>query len=171
MYIPVIHKKYDILPKCKNYNFEMIVWNPGILDKIQKLTNMTDHMCCPYQRYKSYEEFFVEIDSWINKFPDHKQEIIKYKNSVIKMNNKDLWAIVQYVGESNWNFTKNKFYYIVMYIEKDSWVVEGIIDNEEYNAFLEWTSNSIDLLKDLVIIIDPSHNLKNELVKLSNKKN
>lgn len=169
MYIPNAHKKYDVLPTCRKYNIEMIVWDSNLLNKIQKLTNMTDYMVCPYQRYKSYEDFSREIESWIHEFPNAKQEILEYKNSVIKMNNKDLWAIVQYIGESNWGFTKNKYYYVVMYVENNSWIIRGIIDNEEYDAFLTWSlncTNPVDLIKDLKIVIDPSHNLENEFVKI-----
>lgn len=69
---------------------------------------MNDYDIYTYQKYRSYKELFKEINSWINKFPNCKKEIIVYKNSLIKLNNKDLWGIVKYIGESNWNFTKNK---------------------------------------------------------------
>lgn len=169
MYIPNAHKQYDVLLTCRKYNVEMIVWDNELLKKIQKLTNMTDHEACPYGRYSSYEDFLVEMESWLHRFPNAKQEIIEYKNSVIKMNNKDLWGIVKYIGESNWSFTKNKYYYVVMYVENNSWVMENIIDNEEYDAFLVWEpscTEPVDLLKDLEIVLDPSYNLENEFVKI-----
>ena len=147
----------------------MIVWDYTLLNKIQKLTNMSDHIASPYYRYESYQDFFDEMDNWINKFPNCKQEIIEYKDSIIKMNNKDLWAIVQYVGESNWNFTKNNYYYVVMYIENNSWKIEGIIDNEEYDAFMIWSpkcTNPVDLLKDLKIIIDSSNILEEKIAEI-----
>ncbi len=164
-YIPKTHEKYNILPTCRKYNVEIFVWDNALLKKIQKLTNMTDHMVCPYQRYKSYEEFLEEIDNWINKFPNFKQEIIEYKDSIIKMNNKDLWGIIQYIGETNYSFTNGNYYYVPMYVENNSWIMGGIIDNEEYTDFDVWSSNCtnpINLIKDFKIIIDPSNSL-NEL--------
>lgn len=94
---------------------------------------------------------------------------MNFKNSIIKLNNKDLWGIVQYIGKSNFGFTKNDYYYVVMYKENNCWKIYGIIDNEEYNAFQEWlpeNTNPVDLLKELKIIIDPSNNLKNEFMKI-----
>lgn len=170
IYIPESHKKYDVLPFHRKYNMEMFVWDNRLLDKIKKLTNMDDHTTYPYYHYKSYNDFLDEIENWISNFPNAKQEILEYKNSVIKMNNKDLWAIVQYIGESNWGFTKNKYYYyVVMYIENNSWIIWGIIDNEEYSAFLVWDpkcTNPVNLIKDLKIVMDPSHNLEKEFARI-----
>ena len=129
-YIPETHKKYGVLPICKKYNFEMFIWDYKLLKKIKNLTNMKDYEVYPYQKYKSYEEFLNEIDKWIEKFPNYEQEIIEYKDSIIKMNNKDLWAIIQYIGETNYSFTKGKYYYVPMYIENNSWIIGGVIDNE-----------------------------------------
>lgn len=71
-YVPKRHEKYNVLPTCRKYNVEIFVWDNELLKKIQRLTNMTDHMVCPYQRYKSYDEIIKEIDNWINKFPNFK---------------------------------------------------------------------------------------------------
>lgn len=166
-YIPEAHKKYDVLPICREYNVEMFIWDEKLLKKIQKLTNMTDHMVCPYQNYKSYEQFLDEISSWINKFPNYEEEIIKYRDSTMKMNNKDQWAIIQYTGQTNYSFTKGKYYYVPMYIDNDSWIIGGVIDNEEYTDFVAW-QDSINLIKDFKIVIDPSNKLKDEFNKRMN---
>ena len=76
----------------------------------------------------------------------------------MKMNNKDLWSIVQYTGETNFSFTKGKYYYVPMYIENNSWVFGGIIDNEEYCAGVSFNI-PINFDKDFKIIIDESNNL------------
>lgn len=57
VYIPEAHKKYNVLPTCRKYNYEMIVWKDNFLRTIKELTGMTDHETCPYQHYKSYKEF------------------------------------------------------------------------------------------------------------------
>lgn len=169
LYIPENHKKYDVLPTCQKYNVEIFVWDSILLKKIKDITNMSDHMVNPYQRYKSYEEYLAIIDSWICRFPDCKTIIIEYKESLMKMNNKDQWAIVQYVGETNYSFTNGRYYYVVMYVENNSWIINGVIDNEEYTAFEVWSSKCsepIDLNKDLKIIIDPSNRLEKEFYKI-----
>lgn len=163
LYIPEEHKKYNLLPNCHKYNFEIIIHDGLCLRKIKELTNMNDYETGPYQKYRSYKDFFNEIDSWISRFPNCKKEIIDYKNNVIKLNNKDLWGIVKYIGKSDWSFTKDKYYYVVMYKENGNWIIDGIIDNEEYNAFQVWSlgcSNPVDLIKDFEIIVDPSETLK-----------
>lgn len=169
VYIPNAHQKYNVLPISRNFKFEIIIVNLNLKNKIRKLTKMTDYETSTYQNYESYEDFFDVLNSWINKFPIYKKEILEYKNSVIKINNKDLWAIVKYIGKSNRNFTKNNYYYIVMYKENNSWVIEGIIDNEEYDAFQVWSPNCthpVNLIKDFEIIIDPSNNLLKEFAKI-----
>lgn len=170
LYIPEAHRKYDVLPTCRKYNFEMIIPDGLLLHKIEKLTGRTNYMGLhPYQRYKTYEEYYKELDNLINEFPKYKQEITAYKESVIKMNNKDTWAIVEYIGESNFSFTKNKHYYVVMYKENDSWIINGVIDNEEYDAFTVWSpncTNPINLLTDFKIIFDPSNRLQEEFKKI-----
>lgn len=169
-YIPESHKKYNVLPNCVKYNFELIVPDDILLKKIEKLVHKTDYMGLhPYQRFKSYQECFDELEALTNEFPNYKDEILKYKDSIIKMNNKDMWAIVKYIGESNWNFTKDKYYYVVIYLEKDSLIVEGIIDNEEYSAFSMWlpgNTNQINLSTDFEIVLDPSGCLNNEFKKI-----
>lgn len=167
-HIPKAHTKYDVLPNCKKYGFEIFIWDNELLKKIEKLTNMTDYMgLCPYQRYRSYEEFLDEISNLINKFPKYEQEIIEYKDSIIKMNNKEQWAIIQYIGETNFGFTKGRYYYVPMYIENNSWIFSGIIDNEEYSVGVSWNP-PINLNKDFKIIIDPSNKLKDEFSKKMN---
>ena len=94
-YIPKAHEKYNMLPICQKYNVEIFVWDNKLLKKIQSLTNLNDYMLCPYQRYKSYDEFLENINNLINRFPNLKREIIEYRKSVMKMNNKDEWGIVQ----------------------------------------------------------------------------
>ncbi len=53
----------------------------------------------PYYRYKTYQDFYRVINEWLIKYPEIKQEIMNFKNSIIKLNNKDLWGIVQYIGK------------------------------------------------------------------------
>lgn len=170
IYIPETHRKYNVLKTHRKYNEEMFVWDDVLLKKIEKYTKMIN--IYPYYRYKTYQDFYQVIDEWLIKYSEIKQEIMDFKNSIIKLNNKDLWGIVQYIGESNFGFTQNDYYYVVMYIENNYWKIDGIIDNEEYNSFLVWlpgNTEQVNLLEDLKIIVDPSNNLKNEFMKIMNK--
>lgn len=122
-----------------------------------------------YNVLPNHKKYNEEIGEWIKKYPEIKKEILDYKNSIIKLNNKDNWAIVQYIGNSNYSFTNNNFYYVVMYKENDCWKVYGIVDNEEYDAFVVWKNkctDHVDLLKDLKIVIDPSNILKEEFIRI-----
>jgi len=170
VYIPETHKKYNVLKNHRIYNEEMFVWNEALLRNIEEHTNMVNTY--PYYRYKTYQDFYQVINEWLIKYPEIKKEILNFKNSIIKLNNKDLWGIVKYIGKSNFGFTQNDYYYVVMYKENNCWKIDGIIDNEEYNSFPVWlpgNTNQVNLLKDLKIIIDPSNNLKNEFMKIMNK--
>lgn len=172
-YIPESHKEYNVLPRCKDCNCEFFLWDHELLTKIKKKTGMLDYMINPYRNYESYEAFLDEMDNWIKKYPDCKNEIIEYRESVMKMNNKDLWAIVQYLGESNFDFTNGNYYYVPMYYEGDELIIGGIIDNEEYSAFASWLltcTNPVDLINDLKIVIDPSGLLKEEFIKRMNSR-
>ncbi len=167
VYIPENHKKYNVLKHHRKYNVEMFVWNEVLLRKIEEYTNMINTY--PYYRYKTYQDFYQVIDEWLIKYPEIKHEILDFKNSIIKLNNKDLWGIVQYVGKSNFGFTQNDYYYVVMYKENNYWKIDGMINNEEYNSFPVWlpgNTNQVNLLKDLKIIVDPSNNLTNEFIKI-----
>lgn len=167
IYIPENHKKYNVLKYHRKYNEEMFVWNAVLLRRIEEYTKMIN--IYPYYRYKTYQDFYQVIDGWLIKYPEISQEILNFKNSIIKLNNKDLWGIVQYIGKSNFGFTQNNYYYVVMYKENNHWKVDGIIDNEEYNSLSVWlpgNTNQVNLLKDLRIIVDPSNNLKNEFMKI-----
>lgn len=87
------------------------------------------------------------------------------------MNNKDLWGIIQYIGETNYSFTKGNYYYVPMYVKNNSWIIGGVIDNEEYTDSEVWSSkctNSINLIKDFEIIIDPSNVLREEFDRRMN---
>ena len=165
-YIPNSHKKYNLLPICILNDVEMIITDISLRNKIEKIVNKTKGMRLhPYCRFKTYQDYFNELEDLINQFPNYKVDILEYKNSIVKMNNKDLWAIVKYIGESNFSFTKDKYYYVVMYLENNSWIIEGIIDNEEYDAFQVWlpgNTNPINLNTDFEIVIDPSNCLNEE---------
>ena len=170
IYIPDAHKKYNVLPRHRESNVEIFMWDNPLLSKIEKETHMIN--VYPYYNYNTYQDFYKVIDEWIEKYPNIASEIKDFKKSLIMLNNKDNWAIVQYIGSTNWSFTNNNYYYVVMYKENNHWKIYGIIDNEEYDASIAWSkrcTDPLDLLKDLKIIIDPSNNLKNEFIKIMKK--
>lgn len=161
IYIPKEHEKYNLLPSCRRWNIEMIIWDPHIIREIKKITNKMYHELSPYGRFNSYKQLYKEVDSWIKEYPAHKQLFQSYKESLKTLNNKDIWGIVKYNGESTFEFTNGNYYYIATIIENGKYEPIGIIDNEEYSAFIYWDKETFKLPKEFEIIIDLSNKITN----------
>ena len=104
-----------------------------LIDEIEKLGIEVPF---PYHP-ASYEEYYGELDTLMNQYPEAKDLILKYKNSLLMLNDKTKWGIVRYHGESNIAFTKGRYYYVPIY-ESDGHLVSsgGVIDDEEFTSYL-----------------------------------
>ena len=150
-YIPEKHKKYGLLPFSVENGSEVFSYPSGLVDAIEELIfeleDVPEDSDCgrvslliPYA-VKSYEDYQVRIESYIEKYPEHEvADLLKLLSQQIRrMNVKEDWPIVRYVGHE---FDGDKFapltagrcYYWPCSRENPTY--EGVIDNEEFTSYL-----------------------------------
>ncbi len=104
-YIPEKHMKYDLLPMSRRNGGEVIIYDSKLFDVMH---DRGCYLSFPYN-IGSYEEYYKEIDTYMSKYPHFVYLLQKYKEYLIQWNNKNIWGIVRYHGESNSSFTKDRF--------------------------------------------------------------
>ena len=142
-YIPEAHKKYNLLPGCTKHGGDVLYYPSSECRKISKLLPEGLDIT-PYNI--SYSEYDDQLDRYISDYGMTDGElnelgtmITNYKAQIKKMNVKENWSVLRYIGESYNNigefggFTHGRYYYVAGVNEVDKSV--HIIDNEEYDAF------------------------------------
>ena len=66
-YIPLEHRKYNLLPRCRKYGGEVFVYPSYLHDFITSLFLYDGESLDPYG-YDSYEEYYDIIDYYQRKF-------------------------------------------------------------------------------------------------------
>lgn len=143
-----LHEKYNLLPNERKNKIITLIWPSSYFEKFKKRTHLLDHEISPYGRFESFEELLSELEEWKRKYPDIQKEIEKYKNEIIELNNREKWSIVKYIGESCFSYTKDHYYYVTKVVEYNNEKYYCIIDNEEYNAFLEKELYKFEMIID-----------------------
>ena len=150
-YIPEKHRKYDLLPFCRENGGEVFDYPDSLLDDVNKYLLPDDNLY-PYG-YNSYEEYYQKIDAAALKFKD-KPEIFKLfeqlKEKIIKMNCKENWSVLRYIGPDDGEpltLTPGRDYYWPTI--KDNPVYSGVIDDEEFTAYFYFPeSDCWEILED-----------------------
>lgn len=139
-YIPEEHQKYDILPAARQNNWEVFAYDSQLLATLQMSgCRIPD----PYHP-ESYEAYYAEIDQCISLYPDHKDRLLAYRNSLIRMNDKHQWGIIRYHGPSDLSFTDGRYYYVPIFPGKDGKLVcGGIIDDDEFTDYIAWEPSDL----------------------------
>lgn len=150
-YIPKDHKKYGLLPYCREHGGEVFDYPSELLSEVNKLLRPEDDLI-PYG-YESYEEYFDEVDRLSKKFkdnPDKYNLFVEFKKVMHEMNCKEDWSILRYIGETDdevFGITNGKIYYWPT--SKTNPVYSGVIDNEEFTSYWYATdSDSWEILED-----------------------
>ena len=149
-YIPREHKKYNILPSSRKGNWEVVSYDS---DMLNQLIDVGCDISYPYQP-TTLEEYYNEIDNCIKQCPKIESLLNDYKNDLINRNNKTNWGIVKYIGESNDSFTNGRYYYVPMFKKNDQVIIDGIIDDEEFTSYVEWTDSNFNNT-EFEVIVDP----------------
>lgn len=141
-YIPKEHKKYDLLPFCRENGGEVFSYPCEMENMICDLLPEGESVI-PYG-FDSYESFDKHLDDYISQFgtDDGKQNrlgqlLSEYKVDIKRRNIKENWSVVKYVGESTGDvggFTYDRYYYWPCSIEVPEY--EGVIDDEEFTSYL-----------------------------------
>ena len=151
-YIPKEHEKYDVLPFCRKHNIEVFEYPSELIYEIDEVLDGLSEKLIPYG-FKSYEEYYEKISSLLKEYAD-KTEIIEkleeIKEYIIKNNKKEEWSILKYIGELDdkvFGLTNGKNYYWPT--SKENPVYHGVIDDEEFTAYLYSTDKSLwEILED-----------------------
>ena len=141
-YIPKEHKKYDLLPFCREHGGEVFSYSSTF--EIEK--HLPKGVILDPYGYKSYEEYYDQINEYINLYGTTDGKLNKVGKllrdhiaDTKKRNVKENWSVVQYVGESTGGvggFTHGRYYYWPCSIENP--VYEGVIDDVEYTSYIAW---------------------------------
>lgn len=141
-YIPIEHRKYDILPICRENGGEVFSYSSELESKIGKLLPYHESVI-PYG-YDSYEEFDKKVNGYIfqygidnGKTNQLGQLLTKYKTDIRYRNVKENWSIMKYIGElegDEYDLTRGRCYYWPCSIEEPRY--EGVIDDEEFTSYL-----------------------------------
>ena len=144
-YIPKAHEKYDLLPFCRENGGEVFSYPPELVD-IQGL--MPDGESLYPYGYNSYDEYDAVLDKYISTYGTGGQslndlggKLTALKESIHRMNVKENWSVLKYVGGTTSNIaglTKGRHYYWPCSVEHPEY--EGVIDDEEFTSYLYDTS-------------------------------
>ena len=150
-YIPEAHKKYNLLPQCHKYGGDVHFCPSSEHEAISALLPEDQYFSPPY--HLSYDEYNNILDGYISeygttngKLNELGKMIDDYKTLVQKMNIKENWSVLRYIGESTGyerifgdlcGFTHGRYYYLAVADIDESHKFSGLIDNEE-----EWAWGS-----------------------------
>ena len=150
-YIPKEHEKYDLLPYCRKDGGEVFEYSGELLSVTEGLLG-SGVTLMPYN-YDSYEEYFNMIDSLIEKYSENAEilkKLMQSRKMIFKLNQKEEWSILKYIGpndDAGLGLTNGKNYYWPCY--KDNPVYRGVIDDEEFTAYLYPTEPDLwEILED-----------------------
>lgn len=137
-YIPKEHEKYHLLPWCKEHGGEVFDYPSKMICELEKEIG-TSVGIFPYN-YESYEEYYDSLAGLMEKYRSNSKissMIENLKNKVKQMNQKEEWSILKYIGPVRnelFGLTSGKNYYWPTC--KDNPVYCGVVDNEEFTAYL-----------------------------------
>lgn len=137
-YIPINHEQYDLLPLCRKDGGEVFDYPSKLIYEAEQLLGSSEGLF-PYN-FDSYEDYYVSVDALIAKHEADGavvQKLHEVREMVAKMNHKEEWSILKYIGPSDdscFGLTNGKNYYWPT--RKENPVYCGVIDDEEFTASL-----------------------------------
>ena len=152
-YIPTEHVPLDVLPWNREEGYEVFSSPPEISDVDEALFEAEGldrdgrgarvALIYPYG-YHSYGEYFAHLQGFVDKYeetaPELADSIRQLIESIKRMNVKEDWSVVRYVGHEYddkprvFGLTRGRCYYWPC--SKERPVYEGVIDDEEFTSYL-----------------------------------
>ena len=137
-YIPAEHEQYNLLPLCRKDGGEVFDYPSKLIYEVEQILGSSEGLF-PYN-FDSYEDYFASVDALIAKHGAESaivQKLRDVREMVAKMNCKEEWSVLKYVGPSDdscFGLTNSKNYYWPT--RKENPVYCGVIDDEEFTAYL-----------------------------------
>ena len=157
-YIPEAHKKYNLLPRCTEKGGEVFSYPSSAEREISAMLPEGEHVT-PYG-YDSYAEFDDQLDRFVERYGNTDNElnelgrkIIRYKDVIHKMNVKESWSVLRYLGKTTSNLfglTHGRYYYWPCSAEYPEY--EGIIDDEEFTSYSSYAVKAPIISDENVVI-------------------
>lgn len=144
-YIPKEHEKYNLLPLCRKDGGEVFDYPSKLIYEAEQLIGSSVGLF-PYN-FDSYEEYFASVDGLIrdnSESPEIVSKLSEVREMVWKMNQKEEWSILRYIGPSDdgpCGLTNGKLYYWPT--RRENPVYCGVVDDEEFTAYLYPTEESL----------------------------
>lgn len=155
-HIPTRHKKYNLLPFCREQGGEVFCYRPELLERINALLPDGENVT-PYG-YFTYREYYTMFDSVMeNHLLDESRLYVllkRFRKEMKDLNVKENWAVVRYLGKTTneeYGLTEGRCYYWPCSRSHPEYI--GVIDNEEYTAHIY----PVD--PQLWEVIDDPHNI------------
>ena len=101
-YIPKEHEKYNLLPLCRKDGGEVFDYPSKLIYEAEQLIGSSVGLF-PYN-FDSYEEYFASVDGLIrdnSESPEIVSKLSEVREMVWKMNQKEEWSILRYIGPSD----------------------------------------------------------------------
>ncbi len=165
VYIPDSHRKYNLLPYCREQGGEVFEYPGTLLDKVNAYTSDNESLI-PYG-YNSYEEYYKYVESIAHRFssePFIYSLFAEFLNQMKALNIKENWSVLRYIGPDTDNvegLTHGKCYYWPTSIAAPHY--HGVIDDEEFTAYIYPTNKEY-----WEILEDPTGMAYNTIYKKSN---
>lgn len=137
-YIPAEHEQYNLLPLCRKDGGEVFDYPSKLIYEAEQMLGSSEGLF-PYN-FNSYEDYYASVDTLIVKHSAERaivQKLRDVREMVAKMNRKEEWSVLKYVGPSDdscFGLTNGKNYYWPT--RKENPVFCGVIDDEEFTAYL-----------------------------------
>ncbi len=151
-YIPREHEPYNLLPGCHGDGREVFSY-PAELDAVEQMLldaegvskdekGGRNSLIIPYGRH-SYAEYLGELRGYADRHradaPDLSDALEWLMDAIRRMNVKEDWSVVRYVGREYddpkaFGLTRGRCYYWPC--SKERPVYEGVIDDEELTSYL-----------------------------------
>lgn len=150
-YIPDEHKQYPVLPYSRENGGEVFQYNKW---PAEELVDLVGEHLYPYG-YESYEQYFGKIDQIMQEHsgePETVRILEECKEKIALWNQKEDWSICKYLGKDTgqiFGLTHGGYYYWPCTASDPKY--EGVIDDEEFTAFLYPTDPGL-----WEIIVDPT---------------
>ena len=101
-YIPINHEQYNLLPLCRKDGGEVFDYPSKLIYEAEQLLGSSDGLF-PYN-FDSYEDYFASIDALITEHSANGaivQKLHEVREMVAKMNRKEEWSVLKYVGPTD----------------------------------------------------------------------
>lgn len=154
-YIPSEHEKYDLLPRAREGNWEVVSYPPYLYEVDESLADIElgprsepgearSSLLTPYG-YKCLGDYLCVLDSYRVKYAHHPiaDDLSRLSSRIVEMNRKEDWSVLRYIGpvilDTIFGLTPGRCYYWPTSTSFPFY--DGVIDDEEFTSYASYSLN------------------------------